>query len=113
MNLYDPVLGDYFNASKQYLANASVALLKGINADILSADTAGKFKTADVADAFDTYDSTTKVAYNGQQVPKDVAVVCTLTWACTAPPQGPNIHAKKGGYAVIAQAFEKVVGKLN
>jgi lysophospholipase L1-like esterase len=112
MNLYDPVLGDYFSSSKQYLANASVTLLKGINADILSADKAGKFKTADIADAFDTYD-TTKVTYNGQQVPKDVAVVCTLTWGCTAPPQGPNIHAKKGGYAVIAQTFEKLVGKLH
>ncbi|HTX45481.1 MAG TPA: SGNH/GDSL hydrolase family protein [Solirubrobacteraceae bacterium] len=113
MNLYDPVLGDYFDPSKQPLANASVSLLKGINADIQSADAAGKFKTADVADAFDTYDTATEVTYRGQQVPKDVAVVCTLTWACTAPPQGPNVHAKKTGYAVIAKAFEAVVGKLH
>ena len=113
MNLYDPVLGDYFSSTKKDLATVSVSLLKGINTDIMSADTAGKFKTADVADAFDTYNTTTMVPYHGQRVPKDVAVVCTLTWACTAPPQGPNIHAKKTGYALIAKAFEAVVGKLH
>ena len=114
MNLYDPVLAGYFstNPTTKALAAASVPLLKGINNDIAAADTAGKFKTADVADAFDTY-VVTPVSYNGQMVPKDVAEVCMLTWACTAPPQGPNIHAKKIGYAAIAGAFEAVVGKLH
>jgi lysophospholipase L1-like esterase len=115
MNLYDPVLSDYFstNPTDKGLAEASVALLKMINGDIQSADAASKFKTAHVADAFDSYDATPLVAYRGQQVPENVAKVCTLTWACTAPPQGPNIHAKKAGYAVIGGAFEKVVGKLH
>jgi lysophospholipase L1-like esterase len=115
MNLYDPVLGDYFstNATDQGLAEASVALLKTVNADIKSADGGSHFKTADVADAFDSYDMTPTVSYRGEQVPKNVEVVCTLSWACAAPPRGPNIHANKTGYATIAGAFEKVLGKLH
>jgi hypothetical protein len=53
------------------------------------------------------------VPYNGTLVPKNVAEVCTLSWACTAPPQGPNIHANAAGYGVIAGAFADVLGKLH
>ena len=45
------------------------------------------------------------VSYRGQQVPKNVEVVCTLSWACTAPPRGPNIHANQAGYGIIARTF--------
>jgi lysophospholipase L1-like esterase len=115
MNLYDPVLGEYFstNPTDKGLAEASVPLLKTINTDIQNADTASHFKTADVGDAFDSYDTTPLVSYKGQQVPKNVAEVCTLSWACAAAPRGPNIHANKMGYTVIAGAFEKVLGKLH
>jgi lysophospholipase L1-like esterase len=115
MTLYDPVLAGYFspNPATKALALASVPLLKTINGDITAADDAGKFKTADVADAFDSYDSTTLVMYRGQLVPKNVVEVCMLSWACTAPPQGPNIHANAAGYRAIAGAFEAVVGKLH
>jgi lysophospholipase L1-like esterase len=41
-----------------------------------------------------------------------VATVCDLTWACTSAPRGPNVHANAAGYAMIAKAFEAVVGKL-
>jgi lysophospholipase L1-like esterase len=114
MNLYDPVLGEYFstNPSDQALAEASVALLRSVNADIQSADQASKFKTADVADAFDSFATTRFATYQGRQVPENVAKVCRLSWACAAPPRGPNIHANQAGYAVIARAFEAVLGKL-
>jgi lysophospholipase L1-like esterase len=113
--LYDPALADYFstNSTQHSLWSASVSLVKDINTDITNADTAGGFKTADVAGAFDTYDTTDMVAFDGQTVPVDVARLCSWTWACTAPPRGPNIHANQHGYAVMAGAFEKVVGRLH
>jgi lysophospholipase L1-like esterase len=114
MNLYDPVLSDYLLSpynSNQPLGEASVQLLKGVNASIEGPDATYGFKVADVADAFDSY-VTTPTPFDGMTVPENVARVCTLTWACTPPPQGPNIHAKAGGYAVIAGAFEAALGKL-
>ena len=65
-----------------------------------------------VAGAFASYDTTDMVPYNGVEVPKNVAEVCTLTYACTPPPQGPNIHANAAGYAVIARAFAAVLGRF-
>jgi len=114
MTLYDPVLGGYFSASASVrgLASASVPLLRQINADLTSVDEAAGFHTADVAGAFDSYDSTHKVSFDGQSIPLNVARVCAWTWACSTPPSGPNIHANPNGYAVIAGAFKKVLGRL-
>jgi lysophospholipase L1-like esterase len=113
MNLYDPVLADELSSSsqEQSLGTASLALVKSVNSKITAADQAGHFKTADVAGAFDTYD-TTPISYTSQPVPADVVKICQLTWMCTSPPIGPNIHANATGYAVIAGAFEKVIGRL-
>jgi len=114
MTLYDPVLSDYFSTipATQGLGEASAVLAKQVNDVITAADTAAHFKTADVAGAFATYDSTTMVAFRGTQIPLNVARVCAWTWACTSPPSGPNIHANKNGYAVIASAFAKAIGRL-
>lgn len=114
MNLYDPVLGDYFsaNATDKALASASVSLLQGINGDIQSANSAAGFKTADVADAFSSYNQSATVSYGGQTIPVNVAYVCAWTWACTTPPVGPNIHANDNGYSVIARVFYTTIGRL-
>jgi lysophospholipase L1-like esterase len=114
MNLYDPVLSGYFstNPNTKSLAMASPVFLKQVNGDIESADAAAKFVTADVADAFSSYDSTDTVPFDGQSVPLNVARVCSWTWACTTPPSGPNIHANLNGYFVMAQAFNTAIGKL-
>lgn len=113
MNLYDPVLGGYFapvGTTAHGLALASLALIKDVNATLAKADRRGGFLTADVADAFATYNSTTMVAWEEQLIPLNVANVCSWTWACQTPPSGPNIHANKNGYQVIANAFTKVIG---
>jgi len=114
MTLYDPVLGSFFSAdaTQRALAAASVPLVQQVNTNLTSTDAASGFKTADVAGAFDTYDTTDMVSFDDQMIPVDVARVCSWTWACTPPPSGPNIHANVNGYAVIAGAFEKVVGRL-
>jgi lysophospholipase L1-like esterase len=114
MNLYDPVLGDYFspNPKTKQLSAESVALTEVLNRGIQSDDKGAGFLTADVADAFSTYNSTTKVTWEDQQIPLNVDRVCAWTWGCSTPPSGPNIHANKNGYLVMAGAFTKVVGRL-
>jgi hypothetical protein len=42
-------------------------------------------------------------------LPRSVATICQLTWACAAAPQGPNEHANDLGYAIMAAAFLLVV----
>jgi lysophospholipase L1-like esterase len=110
MNLYDPILADELNPSTAALGVASLTLTKSVNAVITTADKRSKFKTADVAKAFGTYN--TSKPSKGQQVATDVVNICNLTWMCAISPIGPNIHANATGYEVIAGAFEKVVGKL-
>jgi lysophospholipase L1-like esterase len=113
MTLYDPVLGGYFSTAPgaKTLAQASPVFLKQVNDILTSADAAAGFRTADVAGAFNSYDSTDTVPFGGQAIPVNVANVCSWTWVCTTPPSGPNIHANKNGYAVIAGAFAKVLGR--
>ncbi len=113
MNLYDPLLADELssNSSLQALGTDSLALIPGVNGSVAKADSQAHFKTADVAKAFGTYD-TTPISYDGGPVPANVVKICQFTWMCTSPPIGPNIHANATGYQVIAKAFEKVIGKL-
>jgi hypothetical protein len=40
-------------------------------------------------------------------VPRNVALICTWTWACARPPRGPSEHANSAGYRVIARAFRQ------
>jgi lysophospholipase L1-like esterase len=114
MNLYDPVLGEYFSSdpNAKTLASLSVPLTQQINGKIQSANSGSGFKTADVADAFQTYNQSPTVPWEGQMLPVDVAYVCAWTWACTTPPVGPNIHANDNGYAVLAQTFFQTAGRL-
>lgn len=114
MNLYDPLLADELSSdsSTQALGYLSLTLVQDVDGSIATANRKGKFKTANVAKAFHTYD-TTPESFDGQQVNTDAVDICKLTWMCAAPPQGPNIHANKTGYETIAKAFEKAIGKLN
>jgi lysophospholipase L1-like esterase len=114
MTLYDPILGGYFSTDtyERSLALGSPTLLQEVNGELVSADQGAGFRTADVAGAFDSYDSTQTVLWEGQQIPVNVARVCSWTWACQTPPSGPNIHANKNGYVVIARAFAAAIGRL-
>ena len=62
---------------------------------------------ADVAAAFHADDFTPVPEAGG--VPLNVLLVCEWTWMCAPPPVGPNIHANRDGYAVIAQTFLFIV----
>jgi lysophospholipase L1-like esterase len=44
------------------------------------------------------------------KIPRNVALICQWTWECAAPPRGPNQHADRAGYGVIADAFLRTAG---
>jgi len=68
-------------------------------------------RVADVFSAFDTPDFGDPVTVPGiGTVPRNVALVCQWTWACAAPPCGPDQHANQAGYQVIAQTFQRAAG---
>ena len=54
---------------------------------------------ADVAAAFDSnnFDIAPGTIY-----PRNVLNICGFTWMCAGPPVGPNIHANRYGYGLIA-----------
>lgn len=113
MNYYDPELANWLKgtAAGKTLAQDSVALSQAFGSDLASVYTKFKAPTADVYTAFKTADFKTMVTLPGGQVPKDVAYLCAYTWNCVAPPRGPDIHANRLGYAIIASAFlQKILG---
>src|SRR5207245_777310 len=98
--------------SGQTLAQASVEVVREFNQTLRSIHRAAGARTAGVASAFSTdvsFATTTELPGRGT-VPVAVAKLCQLTWACAAPPQGPNEHPNAEGYQQIANAFRPLVG---
>jgi lysophospholipase L1-like esterase len=112
MTLYDTYLGKRAAAGATSAdAQAFLDAYRQANSTILADDRAAGFRTADVAGAFDTYD-TSPVPWRGTQAPADVARTCLLTWSCSPPPINHNIHPDGHGYRVIAREFELAIGQL-
>jgi len=112
MTLYDTYLGKRAAAGATDAdAEAFLDAYREANATITGDDATAGFHTADVADAFDTYDAA-RAAWRGTQVAVNVARMCGLTWSCAPPPIGHNIHPNDHGYRVIAREFELAIGRL-
>jgi lysophospholipase L1-like esterase len=112
MTLYDPFLQLYLTPGGHAEAVATVGYARNVNEGLTRLYRAGGFRVAHVDVAFRTYDIARKKSLPGQpgQVPVAVAEVCRLTWMCASPPVGPNIHANRAGYGLIAQAFARAFG---
>jgi lysophospholipase L1-like esterase len=107
MSYYDPFLAAWLEGSSgQTLAKESVTLLDDLNG-ILASDY-GAADTADVADAFKSSDFGKGGQYDGKKVPVNVGLICKWTLMCSEE----NIHANNAGHAVIAKAFEKILGPI-
>jgi lysophospholipase L1-like esterase len=107
MTLYNPFLQLYLTPGGQAEAIASDGYARNVNQGLERLYRAGGFRVAHVDLAFNTYDTSRKISLVGQPHPVPVAVaeVCRLTWMCAPAPVGPNIHANRAGYGVIAHAF--------
>ncbi|HEX3616172.1 MAG TPA: SGNH/GDSL hydrolase family protein [Solirubrobacteraceae bacterium] len=112
MTLYDTYLGKLsIHGATSAAAKAFLHAYRQANTTIVTDDRAAGFRTADVADAFHTYD-TAPVDRRGTRIPDNVARTCLLTWSCSPPPINHNIHPDDRGYRVIAREFELVIGRL-
>lgn len=112
MTYYDPELADWLKGTNagRTLAADSIVLAKAFDADLASVYTKFSVPVADIFTAFHTAAFKTMVTLPAfGRVPKDVAEICSLTWMCAAPPVGPNIHANRLGYGVIANALLQTI----
>jgi lysophospholipase L1-like esterase len=111
MTYYDPELAFWLQGTQaaKTLAKASVVLAKGFGNLLSGVYTSFGAKVADVYTAFHTGQFKARVTLPAfGMVPKDVGYICMYTWMCAAPPVGPNIHANRLGYGVIANTFLNV-----
>jgi lysophospholipase L1-like esterase len=108
MNYYDPILAAWLQGTTaaRTLATGSVALAQGFGSDLADVYTKFGAPTADVFSAFQTTKFKPVVSTPAfGPLPLNVALICSYTWECAAPPVGPNEHANVLGYGVIANTF--------
>ena len=108
-NSYNPFVVEWFDdpAAGQFAA----AQIVMFNNFLESLYAGAGVPVADVESAFAVTDFTTQADLKGVgPVPLSVYNACTLTWICTDPPLGPDIHANSDGYGVMAEAFAAVLG---
>jgi lysophospholipase L1-like esterase len=113
MNYYNTFLAAWLSGpAGQILAMQSAGLANFLNYGVLG-PTYSYFgiPVADVAGAFYSNDFTNMVPFPEPffMVPRNVAVICQLTYMCVPPPVGPNIHATPDGYGVIAATFAAIL----
>ncbi len=108
MTYYDPELASWLKGTPaaKTLAQDSIALAQAFGNSLTGVYTKFGAKVADVFTAFDTtaFNTTVTLPAFGT-VPTDVGLICMYTWECAAPPVGPNEHANRLGYAVMANTF--------
>lgn len=104
MNYYNPLLAAWLDPrlGGPPFALASAALLGAFNGLLEGIYGGFGVRVGDVARAFHSADFR---LVPGIGLPVNVLVVCQWTWMCAAPPVGPNVHANRVGYFVIALAL--------
>jgi lysophospholipase L1-like esterase len=114
MTLYNPFLQLYLDPPDQEEALTINGYARNINQALVRLYRTSKFSVARVDEAFKAYDTahTTTLAGQPGRVPVAVAELCRLTWMCAPAPVGPNIHANRAGYGVIAAEFARAFGRL-
>ena len=109
MNYYSPFLAAWIRGEAgQALALQSYQATLAVNAVLENIYGAFQVPVADVEAAFRTGDFT---PVPGLNVPLNVLLVLSWTWMGAPPPNGPDIHPNSLGYAVIAGAFAKRLGR--
>lgn len=107
MNYYVPELAGWFDGRNgKEIAVLTERLVNGYNRLLVYEFRRYHVQVANVFAAFHSGDFTDHVRRPGiGTVPRNVATICQLTWACARAPRGPNEHANDTGYAIIALAF--------
>ncbi len=109
MNYYLPALAQWRNGvAGETIARVTEVAAAGYNGLLTDTYQGFGIRVADVFSAFHTSDFGHPVTMPGYgRLPRNVAAICQWTWACAPPPRGPNQHANRAGYEVIAGAFRR------
>ena len=107
MNYYLPALAEWRNGLPGHMVAWTAERLAATYNSLL--DRVYAKSGAQVADVFGAF-HTGDFGDQGGTGPRNVALLCQWTWACAAPPRGPNQHANQAGYQVIARAFLQASG---
>jgi lysophospholipase L1-like esterase len=106
MNYYLPALAEWRDGLPGHVVAWAAERLAATYNDLLDrAYATYGARVANVFGAFDTADFTEQGT-----TPRNVALLCQWTWACAAPPRGPNQHANQAGYQVMARALQQASG---
>jgi lysophospholipase L1-like esterase len=107
MSYYLPELAQWRDGFiGEEIARLSARIASRYNDMLLNAYAKADIPVADVFGAFDTTNFGDQQTVPGLgALPRNVALLCQWTWQCAPPPRGPNQHANRAGYAVIADAF--------
>jgi len=114
MNYYNPFLASWLDDAAGQVLAVQAADAVAIAMDFLGTTyaTAG-MPMADVAAAFKSDDFTTMVPSSlpspNDQLPLSVANICDFTYMCESDPLGPDIHANRAGYRLIADTIEALL----
>lgn len=105
-NAQDPYLAFWFNGPEgQQLAQDSLTGTAEFNNVVSDVFAPQKIQVADVATAFDTFDTSPVPVPDLGDVPLNVLRICQYTFLCTPAPQGPDGHLTDEGYRVMSGAF--------
>jgi lysophospholipase L1-like esterase len=112
MTYYLPALAEWLNGTTgQVIARLSEKLAAEYSELLARTYAESGAQVADVFSAFDTPNFGDQVTVpEVGTVPRNVALICEWTWACAAPPRGPNQHPNQAGYKIIAQTFQRAAG---
>ncbi len=107
MNYYLPALAQWrYGLAGELIARLSELAADGYNTLLGRVYRAQGVRVANVFSAFHTADFGSPVTVPGLgPLPRNVAAICQWTWECAVAPRGPNEHANRAGYQVIARAF--------
>ncbi len=110
MLVADPFLAHYLSGpSGRANAAATLTTMNQLNAVLRADFTAASIPVADVAFTFQSDDQNLVSLAGVGQVPTNVAVICHLTWMCSASPWGPDDHPNDVGYMAIAKTIDAVL----
>jgi lysophospholipase L1-like esterase len=108
MTYYLPALAEWHSGLPgQMMARVAAKLAATYNRLLTRVYVNSGARVANVFGVFETSDFGTPA---NSDVPRNVARLCQWTWACAAPPRGPNQHANQAGYQVIARTFQQASG---